>query len=332
MKKNWCRAMGALLAVLLMGTTGSDAAAAAAIQMRVSSAALASDIGAQTDKRFVDLVTAGSNGRIEAKFFPGGTLGQGPELISLTKSGSIEGYDQSVSFLSEGIPYVACLDLPLAFADAQGMWTALDGALGNKIKDDVEKKHGLKILTFVDYGGREFVMVPKPILKAEDLRGLKVRVLPSPIAIKAYESWGTKPVQLTANEIFTALQTGQIDGLDFPADATIVRKFHEVAKYVTMVDLYRQTNSLTVNKKWHDSLPPDLQKLLTDSARTATAWGRMEQQKNREAAAKKLAEQGVKVNVLSASERVKLRDMLKPVHEMVRKDYPKDFVSLLLGR
>jgi tripartite ATP-independent transporter DctP family solute receptor len=330
--RNCCRVIWTLWLLLMIGIAGSNALAATPMQMRVSSAALASDIGAQTDKRFLDLVAAGSNGRIEAKFFPGGTLGQGPELISLTKAGSIEGYDQSVSFLSEGMPYVACLDLPLAFADAQGMWAALDGALGNKIKDDVEKKLGLKILTFVDYGGREFIMVPKPIVKAEDLKGLKVRVLPSPIAIKAYESWGAKPVQLTANEIFTSLQTGQIDGLDFPADATIVRKFHEVAKYVTMVDLYRQTNSLTVNKKWYDGLPQDLQKLMADSARTATAWGRMEQQKNRETAAKKLADQGVKVNVLSASERVKLRDMLKPVHDMMRKDYPKEFVDLLLGR
>ena len=329
---NRCRVIWALLLVFVIGIAGNAASAAAATQMytlRHSTAGLATDIGPRTDKLFLDLVKATSNGRIDYKFFPGGTLGAGPELVSLTKAGSIEGYTQAMSFLAESIPYVSCLDLPLVFTDPAEMWVALDGALGNKIKDDVQKL-GLRILSFVDYGSREFVMVKKPILKAEDLKGLKVRVMPSPILIKSYESWGAKPIQLTSNEIFTALQTGQIDGLDFPADGTIVRKFHEVAKYVTMVGLYRMVNALTVNKKWYDSLPQDLQKIVADSAQVATDWGRMEQERNREVAAKKLVSQGAKVNVLSASERVKLKEMMKPVYDMVRKDYPKEIADILL--
>jgi TRAP-type C4-dicarboxylate transport system substrate-binding protein len=65
------------------------------------------------------------------------------------------------------------------------------------------------------------------------------------------------------------------------------------------------------------------------SAQEAVDWGRIEQEKNRESAAKKLADLGVKVNVLSASEKAKLRSMLKPVYDMVRNDYPKEVTDLL---
>jgi tripartite ATP-independent transporter DctP family solute receptor len=330
-----CRVLAAILLVFMTGIAGFDASAAVptapTITLRYAAASLAGDIGVQTSKRFLDLVQAKSNGRIQYKFFPGGTLGAPPELVSLVKAGSLEGIAESVSFLSESIPYASCLELPLAFAEPQELWTALDGALGNKVKEEVQKKLDLKILSYVDYGSREFVVVPRPIVKAEDIKGLKFRVMPSPVMVKTYESLGAKPIQLTTNEIFTALQTKQIDGLDFPAEATIVRKYHEVAKHVTMVGLYRVVNPMTLNKKWYDGLPQDLQKILADSAKEAVDWGRMEQEKSRQAAGDKLAGQGVKVNVLSAAEKAKLRGMLKPVYDMVRKDYPKDFVDLLLG-
>jgi tripartite ATP-independent transporter DctP family solute receptor len=327
---NCCRVIWALLLVAVMGMAGSDASAASTtFTLRYAAASLPADIGVQTSKRFLDLAKEKSGGRIEYKFFPGGTLGTPPDIISLTKAGSLEGYAESASFLSESIPYASCLELPLVFAEPADMWKALDGALGNKIKDDVQKKLGLKILAYVDYGSREFVMLKKSIVKAEDLKGIKVRVMPSPVLIKTYESWGAKPMQLTSNEIFNALQTGQIDGLDFPADGTIVRKFQEVAKYVTMVGLYRVVNPLTLNKKWYDGLPQDLQNIVAVSAQEAVDWGRIEQEKNRESAAKKLADLGVKVNVLSASEKAKLRSMLKPVYDMVRNDYPKEIVDNL---
>ena len=336
MLSNSCRVIWALLLVFVIGIAGNAASAAAPavsttdLTIRYAAASLPADIGVQTSRRFLDSVKARSNGRIQYKFFPGGTLGAPPELYSLIKAGSLEGYAESVSFLSESIPYISCLELPLVFATPAETWAALDGALGNKIKDDVQKL-GLKILSYVDYGSREFVMLKKPILKAEDLKGVKVRVMPSPVLIKTYESWGAKPIQLTSNEIFNALQTGQIDGFDFPADGTIVRKFYEVAKYVTIAGLYRVVNPLTLNKKWYDSLPQDLQKIVADSAQEAVDWGRTEQERNREAAAKKLADLGVNVNVLNASEKVRLRGMLKPVYDMVRKDYPKEIVDLLPG-
>jgi C4-dicarboxylate-binding protein DctP len=317
-----------ILALLLAIGVGSDAVAATPLTLRLSTAGLVNDIGPQADKLFLDLVQARSNGRIQTKFFPGGTLGQGPELVSLTKAGSLEGYSQALSFLSESIPYVSIVDLPLVFSDSIENWVALDGDLGNRIKEDVQKI-GLKILTFCDYGSRDFVMAKKPILRAEDLKGVKVRSLPSPIMVKTYESFGAKPIQLTVNEVFTALQTGQIDGLDWSASATIVRKYYEVAKYLTVVGLYRQTNSITLNKKWFDSLPQDLQKIVEDSARVATDWGRMEQERDKESALKKLKSLGVKVNVLGDSERAKLRGMMKPVYDMLRKDYPKELVEMV---
>lgn len=345
MRKKACRLGWALWCVCVIGVTGSGvsaviaaqagapapASSAAAVKMRIAVAAMPADMGTQTVERFGKLTELLSHGRIQFEFFPGGKLGKAEETMAMTQKGAIEGYCQSASYLTKMLPYAEALEMPLAFPTPLDAWVALDGALGETIKREAAKFNYF-ICGFVDYGGRDFITASRPIVKAEDLKGMKLRCMASaPIQVKMYQAWGAKPTPTDPNEVYQALQAGQIDGLDFPAPSVVARKFNEVSKYVSLANLYRVSNPLALNKGWFDSLPKDLQEIVIGAARQAIDWGRMSQERERMAAVADLRKRGMNVNAVAPAEIGKLREMLKPLYDEARKQHPKEMMDLILG-
>jgi TRAP-type C4-dicarboxylate transport system substrate-binding protein len=305
--------------------------AAPEFRLRLGSSSARDDLGTKTSELFGQLVELMSKGHVRFEFFPEGKLGNSKDTIEKVKTGAAEGYTESISNMTWMIPYASVLEMPLAFANPLDTWVALDGALGDIIKRDAEKVN-LKICEFQDYGGRDLITSSKPIVKAEDLKGLKMRCMAtSPVQVKMYECWGATPVPTTVAEILSTLKTGKIEGFDFPAAGIESRKFNEASKYVSLVSLYRVVNPITVNKAWFDSLPKDLQDIVMKAARQAVDWGRLSQERERMSAVANLTKLGMKINVLDPAEISKLRFMLKPLYDDARKQYPKEIVDLILG-
>jgi TRAP-type C4-dicarboxylate transport system substrate-binding protein len=119
--------------------------------------------------------------------------------------------------------------------------------------------------------------------------------------------------------------------LDFPAPSVVARKFNEVSKYVSLANLYRVSNPVALNKGWFDSLPKDLQDIVIGAARQAIDWGRLSQEREKMAAVTDLKKRGMTMNIVAPAEIGRLREMLKPLYDDARKQYPKEIMGLILG-
>src|SRR5690606_29283220 len=108
-----------------------------------------------------------------------------------------------------------------------------------------------------------------PINGPEDLKCKKMRVMPSPLLVKQYESWGASPTPIDLGELYTALQQGVVDGQDNGFETIYTQKIHEVQKYLTISNHNMLNYFFVTNEKWFNNLPQDLQEIVQVAAKTS---------------------------------------------------------------
>jgi tripartite ATP-independent transporter DctP family solute receptor len=172
---------------------------------------------------------------------------------------------------------------------------------------------GLVGLAYWDLGFRQVHTGKKPIAKADDFKGMKMRVIPTPIYVEFMKSLGASPVPMAFTETYTALEQGAIDGMTNPLLNILDSKFDEVSKYLTITNHMYTPQAVVVSKKFWDKLTPAEQKLMRESAQETAVYQR---KIARDEAAKVLAEikrKGMTVFELPPEEIAKLRERSKPV-------------------
>jgi tripartite ATP-independent transporter DctP family solute receptor len=185
---------------------------------------------------------------------------------------------------------------------------------------------GLVGLTYFDLGFRE-MHSKKPIAKAADLKGLKMRVIPTPVYIDFMNATGANAVPMPFTETYGALESGAIDGMTNPLLNILDGKYNEVTKHLTLTHHMYTPQIVIVSKKTWDKLSPAEQKILKDAAVEATAFQR---KVAREEAAKVLdaaKKAGMTVHELTPADYAVLRDAAKPVLAKHAKTVGEDLVN-----
>jgi tripartite ATP-independent transporter DctP family solute receptor len=189
--------------------------------------------------------------------------------------------------------------------------TILDGAFGKKLAELLPAK-GLVNLAYWELGFRELTNSKRPISKLEDLAGLKIRVIQSPIYIETFNALGANAVPMPFTEVYTAMEQKIIDGHENPFSVVESSKLYEVQKYLTVSNHIYNPQSLLASKKKWDALTKDEQNLLLSTAAEATKWQRENSRKLAEESLTTL-KKTMQVNVLSSEEIAKIRTKIKPV-------------------
>ena len=164
--------------------------------------------------RFAELASAYSDGALEVQVFSGGQLGPEPETIEQAQAGIIDLTRVNSVGLANVSPSMGAFTLPYVFADWDHKYRVLDGPIGDEVRGDLNAV-GLVGFPFMEAGSRSFYTVEgEPVAALEDLAGLKIRVQPAPISIRMVELLGAVPTPMNYGEVYSALQTGVIDGAE----------------------------------------------------------------------------------------------------------------------
>ena len=269
---------------------------------------------AQGAQKFADLVAAKTSGRIAVKLFPGGTLGGDLQTVSALQGGTVEMTVLNAGILSAQAKEFGIYDFPFLFASPQEADAVTDGPFGKKLLDKLQSKN-LVGLGYWELGFRNLTNSKKPITKAEDIAGLKIRVIQSPIYIDMFNALGANAVPMPFPELYTAMEQKAVDGQENPFSTILSSKFAEVQKHLTITRHMYNPQAVIVSKKFWDSLNPADQKAVTEAMAEATTFQRSVSRSQADVALEELKKAGMQVTEFSPAEVDKLRAKVKPVVE-----------------
>jgi tripartite ATP-independent transporter DctP family solute receptor len=309
------RFLKASLAVIVAaGLAAAAGVAGAQEKARELKLALQTNPGtAQFDgvEKFAALVKEKSGGKLTVKLFGGGQLGGDLQVVSSLQGGTVEMSLMNASLLNGLVKEYSVLDFPFLFNNEQEAYAIVDGPVGKKLMAMLPAK-GVVGLAYPELGFRHIHNSKRPVTKAEDLQGLKIRVIQTPVYIDTLNALGANATPLPFPEVYNALEQKTVDGATNPLVTIPVMKFNEVQKFLTITRHQYNPQIIIVSKKVWDKLSPAEQKILQDAATEATAFERkVSREKN--AQALETLKATMQITELPPAEIEKMRAKVKPV-------------------
>jgi tripartite ATP-independent transporter DctP family solute receptor len=267
---------------------------------------------AQGAQKFADLVAAKSGGKIAVKLFAGGVLGGDLQTVSALQGGTVELTVLNAGILSAQVKEFAAYDFPFLFNSGKEADAVTDGPFGQKLMAKLEDK-GLHGLGYWDLGFRNLTNSKRPITKADDIAGLKIRVIQSPIYIDMFAALGANATPLPFPELYSALEQKAVDGQENPNTTILSSKFAEVQKHITQTRHIYNPQALLVSKKTWDGMSAEEKKILAEASAEATLFQRQASRGAADSALDALKTAGMTVSELPPDEMARLRAKVKPV-------------------
>jgi TRAP-type transport system periplasmic protein len=199
-------------------------------------------------KKFADAVAAKSGGKMQVKLFLGGTLGGDQAIVSSIQGGTVEMSVMNTGILASVSKELAIFDFPFLFANEKESDAVVDGPVGKRLHAKLEEK-GIIGLAYWELGYRQITNSKRPLLKVEDIDGLKLRVIPNPINIEWVKALGANPTPMPFPEVYGGLEQRAIDGQENPIAVIAANKFWEVQKHVALTNHQYNPQSVIFSKK-----------------------------------------------------------------------------------
>ena len=182
---------------------------------------------------FSDEIFKRTNGRYKLKYFPSGALGGEREMLEAVQLGTQDLVMTSTGPVGNFVPETRIVDIPFLFRDYDHARKVLDGPIGQDILAKFPAK-GLVAISWMENGFRHITNSKRPVNTPEDVKGMKIRTMENKVHMEAFKAMGTLPTPMNMNELFTALQTGTVDGQENPVPVILASKLYTVQKYVTL--------------------------------------------------------------------------------------------------
>ncbi len=263
-------------------------------------------------RKFAELVDKKSNGRIKIAVFSAAMLGSDQQMQSALRAGTQEFTAPSTATLANLIKEFGVIGLPFSFTNEKQADAVLDGPFGQSLLARLPEK-GLVGLAFWENGFRHFTNSKRPIVKVEDMAGLKVRTMQNNLYIDMFQGLGANAVPLPVNELYTALETKAVDAQENPFTVVQAQKFYDVQKYLSTTGHAYDAQVLIVSKKFWDGLSAADRSLVQAASVEATAFQRQTSRALNAKAREELIKAGMSVNDVSDAERARMREKLQPV-------------------
>ncbi len=266
------------------------------------------------------LVAQATGGQVEVQVYHGGTLGKIRENLEMAKAGTVDFVLCGAGNVTSIAPELGIVVLPYLWKSDAAMFQALDGPFGDYLNARMIER-GYYMVGWWDNGFRHVSNNTRPIMKPEDLKGLKIRSLPTKVHVNFFKALGASPTPMDFTELFQALQQGVVDGQENPPGMVYFSKFQEVQKYYSLTGHVNEPGCLLASKLAFDKLPKDLALAVKVAIQKATIWQRDASAKDNAEMVKKLAEAGMKINEVPP-------ETIEAFRKLARQLYPesdKDF-------
>lgn len=325
---------GALLAAGMWGGL-SGAASAQDFVMKYAVGNPAADMtpGWTTHLVLAREIEARSNGRIKVELYPGGQLGGIESTVNMVRQNVIQASDPSEGHFSTTYPPVQVLSIPYLFLNREVAWHVLDGPFGKKLADDMAAQTGIRPIMWSENGGfRHYSNSKKMIRTPEDMAGLKIRTMNSPLHMEIVKSLGASPTPIPWAELYTSLQTGVVDGQENAISTFLVPKLEEVQKHIVLDGHVYSVNTVVISETFYQSLPDDLKAVIKQSAEVALAVNRGLVLSNEVMGMEYLKEQGVEIYSPTTEEKRMFQEATKgPALEFLRSEIDPMWVDEIMA-
>ena len=254
-----------------------------------------------------------SGGRVEVQIFPGNQLGNEREMAESVQLGTQEMLITNCSPFGNFVPAVQVMDMPFIFETNEQVYAALDGALGDALID-AGRAVGFEIFGVGEIGFMIIANSVHPIRNVNDIKGLKIRTQETPALLDTYRLLGADPTPVPINEVYTALQTGVVNGTTFGMEPFINNRIYEVQRYLSVANVAYSAAAIVANLEWYNSLPADIQEIIRTAARN---WVPLTRNKMQEVIRKDMPTVE-EYSILTLSEEIDIqsfRDAVAPIFE-----------------
>ncbi|EJO28805.1 TRAP transporter substrate-binding protein [Achromobacter marplatensis] len=269
-----------------------------------------------------------SGGKLKMKTFGSANLGSDEQMQGALAGGAQEMMVGSTAPLAGMVKEFGVFDLPFLFNSEKEADAVLDGQLGQDLLKKLEAR-GLVGLVYWENGFRNMTNSKRPISRAEDMQGIKLRVMQNQIALGVFNTLGANAVPMPFSELFTALETRTVDGQENPITTIQSSKFYEVQPYLTISRHVYTPWVVLASKKWWDTLSPDEQKLIRQAAAASRDFERKDSRADSAKAMTTLEQAGMKINTISPEEVARMRQKVQPVVDKYTQELGPELIKQL---
>jgi tripartite ATP-independent transporter DctP family solute receptor len=221
-------------------------------------------------EEFKRILEAETKGVVEVQIFPGAQLGSEQEATQMVKLGLLAANASAAAGgLATSVPEAELFNLPFIFRDLDHCYRVIDGPIGQDLARIIEKKLNCVVLGFWFSGIRNVWNSKRPVRTPADLKGIKIRVMASPMSIESFNMLGAQATPMAFGELYSALQTKVVDGAETDHLDLLYEKFYEVTKYVSLTNHMYAVVGLIFSKKIFDKLPSDVQAIVVKAGRAS---------------------------------------------------------------
>jgi tripartite ATP-independent transporter DctP family solute receptor len=292
-RKTFLRTLVAAAAVAVLPL----AAQAQALKLTLGHGAAPGNPRHEAAVKFAEVLKARTGGRIEVQVAPSAQLGDDAAMITALRTGALDISANSQGAIANVVPEYAAFGMPFLFANLPQAWKLLDGPLGKELADKSAEK-GLVVLGYWDNGIRHMSNSKKPILKPEDLKGMKMRTPPDAVTVDIMQALGAEAQQIKFAELYVALQQGVVDGQENPLMNIHASKLYEVQKHISLTGHKYEMTPFVMSKRTWDRLTDADRKAVKEAAAEATALQRSLSQESDDKLVADLKAKGVRIDTV----------------------------------
>ena len=329
-RRNFSRTFTALAGAGLLLCTLGSASAQDVKRARLGHSFADSHPRAVAMKQFAANVEKASGGKISIEVYGSAVLGGEDKMLIALQSGTQDLYMGAVAPISARKKEMQIFDFPFLFgSDAEAAYV-LDGPVGRKMLDSLGDMN-MQGLVWAGGAFRNMSNSKRSLAAMSDMKGLKVRVMQSPMALASFNAMGMNAVPMAFPEVYPALETRALDGYEHPVVDMYANKMFEVQKYLTITNHVYTPVALLASKKWWSSLTPDQQKIVQKVAEETRTFQRSEELRQAGEVVAELKAKGMSVSEMPAAELEKIRVAVQPVIDKNTETIGADFSQSFYG-
>lgn len=266
-----------------------------------------------------ELIEEKSGGKMRLQVYPNQQLGSERELVELLQIGSLSMTKVSTAAMEGFAPEIKVLSQPYLFRDDAHQVKVLEGPIGKELLAAGEK-YWFKGLCFYDAGKRSFYTKDKPVESPADIRGLKIRVMESPTAVRLIQSFGGSPTPVSFGELYTALQQGIVDGAENNPPSLLTSRHYEVCKFYSINEHTAVPDMMIVSTKVWERLSEQEKQWLQEAADESATFQYKLWAESVEESMRILQEEGVQV---SYPDKALFEKEVEQVYEILKVEDPE---------
>lgn len=281
-------------------------------------------------KHFAELVEERTQGRIRILIHAESTMGSESEVIRQMQYGGIDFARISIAQIVEYVPEMSVLQMPYLYEDSAHMWRVLDGDIGNRFLE-YPSQCDLIGLSWYDAGARNFYLTDIPVRSLEDMKGLHIRVQEANMMSDLITALGATPIQIPYDQVYAALERGQVDGAENNWSSYVTMQHYEVAQYFVTDEHIRIPEMQVCARHTWEQLSEDDREILRECAVESARYERILWTEYEERARETARINHVQEIYISDEEKKKFQEAVAPVYEKYCEGYEEIIAQIQMA-